>query len=351
MDGEISQALHLQVETHLAGCASCRGKLESLKSMVNQLGQMPKADAPPDFMDRLHDRLEKQTWAQKIRHTLFVPSGIKIPLELAAAVSVGILIFFIAQPIQQHLLPKKQVDHQSAVAEKGKPQPPIIQPLEAELQPLTPPPAAPSSFGVSKKKTIPPPKDLEMMKEVREYKGQDVSPGGHIIARAPVTNELEDMQIKDESASAPIVITLMVPAQKEFGRLSAVEESPEPSAGPSNELAKRKSTVLSGAASSLPQKAEEDAAIPAAPAPSESNEAIDQKIIELVNHFQGRLISMERNEKGLPISMKIEIPASTYNQFIDQILRFGEIESRPHSIPSSGEELIPMIIHLIIHPY
>jgi hypothetical protein len=172
-----------------------------------------------------------------------------------------------------------------------------------------------------------------------------------VIAKAPVS-EPESIRMKDESPPVPIVLTLMVPAQKEVsaGRLNAIEESSETSAETSNELAKRKSAVLSGAASSLPRKAEEDAAIPAAPAPSESAETIDRKIIDLVNHFQGRLISMERNKEGLPLSMNVEIPASKYNQFIDQILQFGEIESRPHSIPSSGEELIPMTIHLIIHP-
>jgi hypothetical protein len=354
IDDEISQELRQQVEMHLAGCAPCREKLGALKSMTDKLGQVPKVVAPPDFLHRLHDGLEKETWTQKIRRTLFVPSGIKIPLELAAAVSVGILIFFIAQPIQQHLVPKKQVDHPSAVAEKKEAHPVIIHPLETELQPLTPAPAAPSSTGIgrSKKITTRPPKDLEMMKEVRESNGQNVSPGGHIIARSPI-KEMEPRQVKDESPPAPIIISLMVPAQKGFsaGRLNVADESAEAALKTPNELAKRKSTMLSGAASSLPQKTEGDAAIPAAPATSESAETIDQKIIDLVNHYQGRLISMERNENGLPISMNIEIPASTYGQFVDQMHQLGETESNLQVIPpSGGEQFVHLIIRLIFHP-
>jgi len=347
MDGEIPQGLRLQMETHLSGCGPCRVKLESLRSTASVLGQTPKAVTPPDFIKRLHDRIEKETWTQKIRRTLFVPFQIKIPLELATAAALGLLIFFIAQPIQQHFLPKKHEEKRYNVTEKKMLLSSKSQSLEAELKPLAKSSAEKSEIGALKEEAPAAAATPEMSQEVREYKRQDLPSREQMIAHAPVM-EPKPLQMKDESAPAPIVISLVAPSHKKDSaeRLSAVEESAQATVETPNELAKRKSNALSGAASSLPQKAEGDAAIPAAPAPSASAETIDQKIIDLVHHLHGRLVSMERNEEGRPISMSIEIPRSNYEQFITRLHELGLFESPQDNISSSDDQIIPVIIRL-----
>ncbi|MBW1999985.1 MAG: zf-HC2 domain-containing protein, partial [Deltaproteobacteria bacterium] len=101
VDGALDEETRTLVDKHLSSCRGCREELEALKSLVNELGSMESVDPPEDFLDQLHARMDRPSWPSRIIRKLFTPMRTKIPLELAGAVAVLILVFSIVNLHQQ----------------------------------------------------------------------------------------------------------------------------------------------------------------------------------------------------------------------------------------------------------
>ena len=93
MDEVLDAETKAVVDKHLSTCKNCQEELASLKALVSELGSMEPVESPKDFLDQLHERMEKRSRLSRILRTLFVPMRIKIPLEFAGAVAVAILVF------------------------------------------------------------------------------------------------------------------------------------------------------------------------------------------------------------------------------------------------------------------
>ena len=122
IDGTLDSKAKEAVEKHILTCKNCKQELSSLSAIAKELGSLDHVKPPADFLEKIHERMEPRSGFNKILRKLFVPYGIKIPLELSAAATVAILVvlvFNIQQPeIQMMQIPKAYKSER--LAEKPK---------------------------------------------------------------------------------------------------------------------------------------------------------------------------------------------------------------------------------------
>ncbi|MDH5173812.1 MAG: zf-HC2 domain-containing protein, partial [Elusimicrobiota bacterium] len=79
------------VEQHLGSCSGCAGELDVLQKMISSLGKLEKVEPPFDFLESIHERLERPSKARLILKRMFYPPHIKLPIE-AVVVAATILL-------------------------------------------------------------------------------------------------------------------------------------------------------------------------------------------------------------------------------------------------------------------
>ena len=85
LDDALDAKAKALADEHLRTCPACREELDSLKSLVKGIGSLESVKAPADFLDRLHQRMERPSKISQMREWLFYPLRVKIPLQLAGA--------------------------------------------------------------------------------------------------------------------------------------------------------------------------------------------------------------------------------------------------------------------------
>ena len=95
LDDALTAAERAALETHLATCADCRREMERLRSTVTLLGRLGPAHAPPGFVDRVMIEAYRPAWPRRLLDTLFRPLRVKLPLEAAAVLLVGISALYV----------------------------------------------------------------------------------------------------------------------------------------------------------------------------------------------------------------------------------------------------------------
>ncbi|MGD2126906.1 MAG: zf-HC2 domain-containing protein, partial [Desulfobacteraceae bacterium] len=83
------------VDQHLSSCSDCQKELASLRALIKELGSLEAVEPPKDFLNQLHERLEQRSRFSRFIQSLFVPMRIKIPLQVASAAIMAILVFSI----------------------------------------------------------------------------------------------------------------------------------------------------------------------------------------------------------------------------------------------------------------
>lgn len=106
IDGILDARTKVLLEEHLMVCKGCREDLASLKALVQEMGSLKSLEAPRDFLEKVHERIEQRSKFGQIMRKLFFPVRIKVPLELATVTAIAILIlavFNIQQPKKQEI--------------------------------------------------------------------------------------------------------------------------------------------------------------------------------------------------------------------------------------------------------
>lgn len=122
IDGTLDAQTRAWVEKHIAVCKNCKQELASLRAVVEQLDALEPVKPPADFLEKIHERMEARTGFNKIVRKLFVPFHIKIPLELAAAATVTILVvlFLNIQQPEIHMMKIPAASTSQSMAKKSK---------------------------------------------------------------------------------------------------------------------------------------------------------------------------------------------------------------------------------------
>jgi hypothetical protein len=84
-----------RVDEHLSACAECRRELASLKTVVRELHTLHQVAPPDGFLEQLHGRLTARPWHQRVLRSFFLPLRFKIPIQVAGAITVALLVFSI----------------------------------------------------------------------------------------------------------------------------------------------------------------------------------------------------------------------------------------------------------------
>jgi hypothetical protein len=96
------------VEAHLATCSECRRELARLRGTVTLLGRLPPVHAPAGFVDRVMAESFRSSWRHRLLQAVFLPLRVKLPIEAAALVLVGVSALYVYQhtPAIQQLAPQ-----------------------------------------------------------------------------------------------------------------------------------------------------------------------------------------------------------------------------------------------------
>jgi hypothetical protein len=105
LDDALSVPEHQALEAHLAECAECRRELTQLRGTVALLGRLPPVHAPAGFVDRVMGEAYRPSGPRRLLDALFRPLRVKLPLEAAAVLLVGVSALYVYQhaPEVQHL--------------------------------------------------------------------------------------------------------------------------------------------------------------------------------------------------------------------------------------------------------
>jgi len=133
------------VDTHLEGCAACRRELVALRETVALLQRVEPARAPVGFVDRVVAAARPRPWYRRVADVVLLPLSVKLPLEAAAVVMVGLLAVYLFE---------RSPELQQAAREVAPQREPAAPAKEKAGEPLADR-AAPSSPAP----TIPPPAD------------------------------------------------------------------------------------------------------------------------------------------------------------------------------------------------
>ena len=138
IDGVLDTRARAGGEKHMAVCEGCKEDLTSMGALVEELGGLKPVKAPPDFLEEIHGRLRPRFQFGRMARKLFVPFRIKIPLELAAAATMAVLVFSV--------LSLQKGDREKEVAERFS-DGPVASVLREEARP-TPHLAAKARSGL-----------------------------------------------------------------------------------------------------------------------------------------------------------------------------------------------------------
>ncbi len=138
LDGALPAAERQALEAHLAACADCRRELDQLRATVARLAQLPAARAPAGFVDRVMAEAYRPSWPRRLLDALFVPLRVKLPIEAAAVLLVGVSALYVYQRTPE----VRQLARQEAP--QSSPAPAVAPPAPSSGTVSTPPAPTPA---------------------------------------------------------------------------------------------------------------------------------------------------------------------------------------------------------------
>ena len=84
-----------RVEAHLVSCAECQRELARLRQTVALLQRVQPVRAPVGFVDRVVAAARPRPWYRRVADAVLLPLAVKLPLQLTAAVMIGLLAVYL----------------------------------------------------------------------------------------------------------------------------------------------------------------------------------------------------------------------------------------------------------------
>ena len=326
IDGALDETTARTVEKHISTCADCKETLASLTAVVKELNTLESMPAPPNFLEKIHRRMEPRPRATPLFRKLFVPFKIKIPLQLAAAAAVSILVvlvFNFQKPRIQMIQPYKAYQSQKAAE---KPKADHISPLNknetknpAPVFKSTPPKIADSEQRVPAQRFI--------MKSFGSSQTQKESePASARPARAG----------SSAGTSRPIKLDLVL----HTGTLGAASQPNfAQKTTPMREMVKKPSEE---------ERIDKDLFASGIETRQKSQE---ETFLSRLNHIlvplKGNLLSVNTPEHTKRLeSILVEIPAGNYTSFCKNLSRLANFKTPPPELSAKGLKTVKLLISL-----
>ena len=257
LDDALSTAERQAIDAHLATCAECARELAELRETVALLERLPPVHAPAGFVDRVVETAYRPSWPRRVADALFRPLRVKLPLEAAAVVLVGISALYVYQHAPEVQQVARQETHE-APASAPSPAPPPPPSTTSEVSQASPASDAASS-----------PKSGVTELEAKREPGPPAAPPPVPAAPAPVPQH-ESVAPQSAAPGASASATTPAPAQEskvatsaEAKKETADQRREDTAAAPSPSGALQKQ-----AQSAAPAPSRDAAGSPAAPSPA-----------------------------------------------------------------------------------
>jgi hypothetical protein len=317
IDGFLDRETQGLVEDHLRTCKACREELASLRAVVKELGSLEPVEAPVDFLDKVHERIEQPSRFSKILRGLFVPTRIKIPFQLATAAATAVLVFSLFNLMQ----PEKQM------------------------------------VGV--------PSDSGPIRTADKTRVDSIEPAPEkkIYESKPVLKEAGLPQKFTEKK--PIQLVLLLKGET-IGAARAPHAATEPPAGEkkkarAGEVSTKKLTKQAapkaGFTADWHEQEQRSVPVPDEERPGVKDEAArpsihsgeaPSKVIKLIELVDGEVIGkVYEREAGRPQFITAQIPAKNYHSFLDKLNQLGTLQSPFPTMLAEDQGMIQIQIQLI----
>lgn len=354
---------------HLAGCAECRRELDRLQATVSVLRAVEPPRAPAGFVDRVLAAARPAPWYRRAVRRLLFPLPVKLPLEAAAIVLVGIGVAYVFQRTpelqeatrietfrREPVPPATRVPESTAPSAPGPPATPAPSPAPRVEAPVAAPEARTSEATAPQRVLTAPgtPRDApagpraaqapaRVIPPAAEKESARAAPPAPVEppARAAVTPE--DKTVASPQDSPP------VRARSDAARPAASlpvaprAEAPAPTSGTTTaeSVTPSISPAPSAPAPSTTPRAQLRLAAKAAPPAVSGRLAVEDRVEseralrDLVSRHRGTLLS--RRAEPDAVVVEVLLPGDAYPGFVRAIAALGRLtlEREPAELPES----------------
>jgi hypothetical protein len=304
VDDMLDPETKAMVDRHLSTCEDCQRTLASLKAVVSELGALDSLEPPRDFLDQLHERIEKRSRFPKILRTLFLPMRVKIPLEFVGAVAVAILVFSILHTQKDQL---RLSETPVGLKQEGTREQVAMERRQARA------PAKDMEESVFEERAA---GNLSKALKDKGYK----RPPSHIPQAPPPERQVIELALVMKKEIGP----------KALGPGAATEVAP-----------------------ATKKKIDRSLALPQA-APSgkpERDEGVYDtlaKLTRLIEMVGGEVLSVEYDEEtNIPVSTRAQIPAKQIDTFYNKLKELGDLLTPHKRVTAKKGEVLPVRIRLV----
>lgn len=302
LDSSLDKHKTARIQKHLHACKDCSDELAGLKAYKNSLDSLETVTAPVNFLEKVHERLEKRTGLKKLLQTIFVPVKLKVPLEAAGAMAAAAAVIFV---LRVQLQPRpEQIAYAPSVSEQ-------------EL--------------VKKKSMKETPEPLQKEGDVKVNAGKEDA--GETIEEKPIELALLIKPRMSQVHDLP-----------EAGLRAAMKADMK--AAPSEKM--KEGTTEDDELTAGMRFEEEPAESERAAMPVYSLDEAFSRVKNLIEDSAGNLISVEyKAETGIPHYITAEIPAENYTSFLERLYQIGEPEGIPTSENMKDQGFVLLQLELI----
>jgi cell division protein FtsN len=326
IDGALDETTARTIEKHISTCKDCKETLASLRAVVKDLNTLEQMQAPADFLEKIHRRMEPRSQANRLLRKLFVPFKVKIPLQLAAAVAVSILVVLVFnfQKSKFQMIQPYEASQAQKAAEKSTPD--HIKPVyKEEIKHPTP-------FF---KKTPPKVSDSEQRTLAQRSRVQS-------LAQPPIQKESEPASAMPEKTGPPtgkgrpidlaLVLytgTMGTASQQHF----TIKETPiRKSVKESNEKESMDKN-LSAKGIETRQK--------------DQGETFLSRLNHILVPLKGNVLSVNTPKRsGRLESVLVEIPSENYASFCKDLSRLATFKTPPPALADVSLKTVKILISL-----
>jgi hypothetical protein len=332
VDGILDEEDAGLLEVHLADCRRCQKELVSLRALVSELNQLESVKAPPDFLDQLHQRLASHSPLKEIIRKLFYPLRIKIPLELATAAALAVLIISIIS-VQS---PEKSIIRMPAES-VVKPEGPVQEEKIKLAEPLPKLERYASEPAVAK---TPVPKTIKV--------GKPIELALVLKPAARLKTDVADAPLEVVPPQAPGKGTSVGASEKSSMALSTKQKSTRqvmPQA-----VMEEDASARSDRTAALSPEARSELKKPHPTSVSLRDKALNN-VQNLVRKVGGTILSVEYDpQTKQPQWLKVNIPADRYQQFTAQLENIASLQAPLPPLSTQDQTMIPIRIRFILAP-
>lgn len=314
-----------QVDAHLETCPACRRELAALRGTVALLQRAEPARAPVGFVDRVVAAARPRPWYRRGAAAVLLPLSVKLPLEAAAVVMVGLLAVYLFERTPELQQAAREVAPRQEPAAPAKERPPEL--LADKATPRSPAPSIPAPAE-------PPAPGADERDRADAPRSQEVNP--QITASPPAVGFPAP-----PAASTPPPIAAPSPQAKPEAKTEAA---------PSENVAGAARSEVESRQKALPPSADSTRAAPssprlgakrAAPPPDvvarvavKDRDAAERELAALIARVGGS-VTQRRHEDEATV-VEAVIPQPRYAEFSESLARIGtwRVEAERRDLPA-----------------